>query len=333
MRAQRRNCLAAVALLFQSATLAAQGVTPQAPFVAESATLASATGMLRGTLLAPVGGPPVPVVLIHPGSGPTDRDGNSALLPGKNDGLRLLAEGLAVRDIATLRIDKRGVAASAAATRSEADLRLETYVEDAVGWLSLLRRDRRFSHVLVLGHSEGALIGALAGARVSADGYISLAGPARRGSAVLRRQLGQRLSGPLARENERILSALEQGEFADSVPAQLMALYRPSVQPYLISWFRYEPVSEVRRLTMPVLIVQGTTDRQVDTTDAAALHAARPDATYLRIAGMNHVLKVVDGGRQQQLASYSDSTLPVAPALLDGLAAFIHALRLDPSHR
>jgi pimeloyl-ACP methyl ester carboxylesterase len=300
-------------------------VNPPEPYVAQPATLATATGTLHGTLLAPQGGPAVPVVLIHPGSGPTDRDGNSPLLAGKNNSLRLLAEGLAARGIATLRIDKRGIAESAAALGTEADLRLETLVADAAAWLELLRRDPRFDRVIVLGHSEGALIGALAAAAAQAEGYISVAGPARRGSDILRRQLGPRLSGTLAAENERILTALECGQRVGAVPEPLLALYRASVRPYLISWFRHEPVSAVRRLAMPVMIVQGTTDLQVEAGEGAALHAARPDATYLDVEGMNHVLKLVGGGLPEQLAAYGDPTLPVAPALLDGLAAFVHS--------
>jgi fermentation-respiration switch protein FrsA (DUF1100 family) len=181
----------------------------------------------------------------------------------------------------------------------------------------------------VLGHSEGALIAALAAGEGGADGYISLAGPAQPGASLLRRQLRARLSGPLLDESERILSALERGERVESVSAPLLALYRPSVQPYLISWFRYVPAHEVARLAMPVLIVQGTTDLQVDTTEATALRAANRSAAYLRVPGMNHVLKLVDGSFSDQLASYSNATLPIAPALVDGVAAFISSLPVE----
>jgi uncharacterized protein len=288
--------------------------------------LVTGTGVLRGTLLVPADTGRMPVVLIHPGSGPTDRDGNSPLLPGKNNSLRLLAEGLVARGIASLRIDKRGVAGSAAAASAESDVRVETFVADAVGWLDLLERDHRFGSVVALGHSEGALIVALAAARRPVDGYVSLAGPARKASDVLRQQLHGKLSRPLAVESERILSALERGVRADSVPEALLPLFRPSVQPYLISWFRVVPAEVVARLTMPVLVVQGTTDVQVDTLEATRFLTRRPDARYLRVAGMNHVLKLVAGSLGAQVASYSDSTLAVAPALLDGLEAFIRSL-------
>jgi pimeloyl-ACP methyl ester carboxylesterase len=302
----------------------AQAAAP-AP-AAEDWQLTTPTGVLHGTLLLPRGIGKVPVVLIHPGSGPTDRDGNSPLLPGKNNSLRLLAEGLASRRIASLRIDKRGVAGSAAAATAESDLRVETFADDAASWLDLLKRDPRFTAIVALGHSEGALITALAAARRPVNGYVSVAGVAQRASEVLRRQLQGKLNARLMAESERILSALERGVRADSVPAELFPLFRPSVQPYLISWFRISPAETVGRLGAPVLVAQGTTDLQVDTLHAALLLARRPDARYLKIAGMNHVLKQVSGELEDQVASYGDSTLMVTPALLDGLADFVRGL-------
>src|SRR5690606_11236335 len=124
----------------------------------------------------PAGGAPSPVVLIIAGSGPTDRDGNSPLLPGQNNSLRLLAEGLAQRGIATLRYDKRGIAESANAELREADLRFNTYVDDAAALLSRLHDDARFSRVSVVGHSEGALIAVMAAQKAAVDAIVSIAG-------------------------------------------------------------------------------------------------------------------------------------------------------------
>lgn len=79
----------------------------------EELKLETLKGTLYGTLELPMGKGPFALVFIHPGSGPTDRDGNSAGLPGKNDSLKLLVQGLAQQGYASLRVDKRGIAASA----------------------------------------------------------------------------------------------------------------------------------------------------------------------------------------------------------------------------
>ena len=280
-------------------------------------------GTLHGTLLIPPGRTRSPGVLILPGSGPTDRDGNTRGLPGKNNSLLLLAEALGARGIASLRIDKRGIGASTEAGPIESDLRLESFVDDAVAWTDRLLADPRLGPIMVLGHSEGALIGALAAGQRPVSGYIGLAAPGRRASDLLRRQLEGKLPDSLARESERILTALEQGEQADSVPSELLALYRPSVQPYHISWFRQVPVETVARLHMPVLLAYGSADLQVPGNEAELFRARRPDVHIVKVPGMNHVLKLVSGPPTAQIASYSDPALPVAPALLDAVAAFI----------
>ena len=303
----------------------AQGSPVPSSYRSTDVTLSTPTGTLHGTLLAPAAPARVPVVFLHPGSGPTDRDGNSRLLPGKNNSLRLLAEGLAAQGIASLRIDKRGIGASAAAMAAEKDLRFDTYVDDAVAWLRWLKADPRFTRIVVVGHSEGALIGAVAAGRLPADGYVSLSGAGLPAATILRRQLAGKLPPELVEANERILTSLEHGTLVDTVPPKLWTLYRQSVQPYLISWFRYDPAAVVHGLAMPVLLVNGSTDLQVDSTDISALAHARPDARLLWIPGMNHVLKLVSGDLATQLPSYSDSTLPVAPALVAGIAGFVQA--------
>ena len=112
------------------------------------------------------------------------------------------------------------------------------------------------------------------------------------------------------------------------VPAPLAALYRPSVQPYLISWFAYTPATEIAKLTIPALIVQGTTDIQVTVAEARALQAALPSAKLTIVEGMNHVLKIVPADRSAQLASYADPSLPIAPEAPKSIAAFVKSVRV-----
>lgn len=290
--------------------------------------LETPTGVIKGTLASPLGVSSPPVVLIVAGSGPTDRDGNTALISGKNDSLKLLAAALRNNGIASVRYDKRGVAASANAARDESDLRIEDYVQDAASWPIKLAHDTRFSGVTILGHSEGALIGLLAAQRSPATAFISIASPAGKAAEVLRRQLRGRLPPDLAARSDTILASLEAGHTVSDVPAPLMILYRPSVQPYLISWFKYAPTDEVAKLRVPCLILQGETDSQVSVADAEKLHAANKQSELRVISGMNHIMKMVVADSDQQIASYADPTRPLAGELTQALTQFFAGERM-----
>jgi pimeloyl-ACP methyl ester carboxylesterase len=321
-------------LLFSCALFVCTLSQAAAPFAERAVSLDVGGGTLRGTELAPAVGQgattpvpaPVPVVLLHAGSGPTDRNGNSTALPGANDSLRMVAQALAARGIASVRYDKRLIAASKSAQWTEADVRFDDYANDAVAWIRQLRADPRFARVVMVGHSEGALVAAVACRRGAADGCVEIAGIGRGLDEVLDQQLKPHLTPALFAQHTRIVAALKEGKLADSVPPELMMLYRPSVQPYLISTLRHEPRSAIAALTMPVLIVQGTSDIQVKVADAQALAAAQPAAKLAIIEGMNHVLKIVGDDQALQVKSYGSADLPVAPALIDAVATFVQAL-------
>jgi len=304
--------------------LASAALAQQQPAPPAIAAIPPGDNALHSSLLLPKEtGKAVPVVLMLSGSGPTDRNGNSPMLPGKNDSMLMLAEGLADNGIASLRYDKRGVGESAKAMVAEADLRFETYVDDAVAWCEQLRKDKRFSAVVIAGHSEGSLIGMLAAKRCDAGGFISIAGAGRAAADILRTQLTGKLPPELATQSEAIIKNLEAGKTTENPPVELAALYRASVQPYLISWFRYDPAKSIAALTVPVLIVQGTTDLQVSVDDAKRLAVASTKAKLLLVEGMNHVLKEVPPDREKQMASYSDPDLRLAPEFLVGVVDFV----------
>ena len=286
--------------------------------------LKTPTGSLHGTLLVPAGAKePMPVALIIAGSGPTDRDGDSPLLPGKNGSLKMVAQALAANGVASVRYDKRGVAASMGAATKEADLRFSHYVNDATLWLQDLAANRRFSSVMVVGHSEGSLIGIMAAKRAPVTRVISLAGAGRTALTVLEEQLTRQIgSGPLLDQALAIGRTLSEGRTVESIPPMLLALYRPSVQPYLISWLPIDPAEEIAQLKVPVLVVQGTTDIQVSTVDAERLAKGNPLAKLELIDGMNHVLKEVREA-SQQMASYGDPSLPLHRGLVETLKQFL----------
>ena len=309
-----------------SAAGCALAVTTFSPPTARAApalsdiTLLTATGKIEGTLVLPAQ-LPAPVVLIVAGSGPTNRDGDAGLL--RPDSYKLLATALAARGIASVRYDKRGIGDSASAATSEKDLRFETYVQDAAAWLRLLHADARFSKVGLVGHSEGSLVGMLAIQRSPAGAFVSLEGAGRPAPVVLREQLKAQLPGELNAQADAIIAQLQQGHTVANTPAELTALFRPSVQPYLISWFKYDPAVEISKLRVPVTIVQGTADLQVTMADADALKAADPAARLIVVTGMNHVLKYAPDTTSQSavVKGYEDASLPVDPHVVDAIVS------------
>ncbi|MBF0640728.1 alpha/beta fold hydrolase [Pseudomonas protegens] len=282
-------------------------------------------GELYGSLLLPKSEQPVPVVLIISGSGPTDRDGNNPD-GGRNDSLKRLAWVLAKHNIASVRYDKRGVAASLAATPEERNLTLDAYVADAVAWGNKLKADPRLGQLIVLGHSEGALIATLAAPQLNAAGVISISGTARPVDQILRQQLSYRLPPALMLRSNELLDSLKAGKVDPDVPPALQVIFRPSVQPYLITLFREDPAAAFARLKMPALIIQGSNDIQVSVDDARVLKAAKPDAQLALIEGMNHVMRIVPNDLKRQLASYKDPQLPLAAELGSAIIDFIDGL-------
>tara|TARA_Y100001968_G_scaffold99414_1_gene89433 strand:+ start:1486 stop:2406 length:921 start_codon:yes stop_codon:yes gene_type:complete len=283
----------------------------------EVITLETSSGHLQGTLLLPESKKP-PVVLIIAGSGPTDRNGNSPSL--KPNYLKMLAEGLHKNNIASLRFDKRGVAESSSAFRSE--LQFEDYINDVEQWISFLKNDSRFSSVIILGHSEGSLIGMIAAQKGMVEKYISMAGPGVTMQATLRRQLAEQPPYILSMSLP-IIEELEKGKTVDSVPPLINALFRPSIQPYLISCFKYDPAIEITKVKCPILIIQGTTDIQIPVNEAEILTAANSNSQLVVIEGMNHILKEAPTNRLLNLQTYGNPKLQLKEGLIDSIVSFV----------
>lgn len=266
---------------------------------------------------------PHPVAILIAGSGPTDKDGNSLTLNGKNNNLKMLAEELKAEGIAVIRYDKRAIGDNRSLAVEESNLRFDDYVQDAAAWVRFAKADERFSKVAVIGHSEGALVGLAAANQEGVDSYVSLTGVGRTADELLKEQLST-LPAAQFEEAEAILEHLAQGETVDDVSPELQQVFRPSVQPYLQSWMAYDPIEQVEKLDAEALFIGGTRDLQVPAQDAKLLHEAKPGSELLIVDGMNHVLKSVPDDQQANMAAYSDPELPLADGLVERIAEFLN---------
>ncbi len=269
------------------------------------------TGFVRGTQSFPRGRDTVLACLIIPRSGPTDRDGNNGNILQTNM-YKMMSDSLAARGYAVLRYDKHGVGESREVDFSEYAITFESYVKDAA-WPD---QDDEGQPTVQQGGGDRPqrrlLIGMLAADSSGADAFISLEGAGTSADSLILNQLKvQQLT--IYEDAARITQRLKAGQTVDTVPPFLQAVYRPQIQNYLRSWFRYHPVAEIQKMKIPVLIVQGSTDIQTTPAEGRAPKAAKPDAEYLYINGMNHVLKLAPTDRGMNLATYFNKDAPLHP--------------------
>ncbi|RYE02016.1 MAG: alpha/beta fold hydrolase [Sphingomonadales bacterium] len=286
-------------------------------------------GPLEGTLLDP--GARAPAILILPGSGPTDRDGNNPLGVAAAP-YRLLAEALADRGIATLRIDKRGMFASKAAISDPNAVTIGDYATDARAWIDMLRRRSGRACVWLLGHSEGGVVALAAAQRPEGVcGVILVAAPGRPLAGVMRAQIrANPANAPILDAALAAIDALEAGKRVDAVtlPGPLKGVFAPAVQGFIIDLFAQRPGALAANLKVPLLVVQGDRDIQVSLADAQLLADSAKGSTLAVLPGVNHVLKsVASDDRAANIATYGNPALPLAPGVADAIAGFVTAKR------
>lgn len=299
------------------AALAAQAMTP------EEVQIAGPEGPIAGTLTDPGDG--APLVILTAGSGPTDRNGDNPL-GSKGRVYEQLANGLADRGVAMIRYDKRGMFGSSSAIPNANAVRIADYASDIRGWVALAR-ERGHECAWLMGHSEGGIM-TLAAAQDSDGvcGVILLASPGRPVGVLLREQLRRNVPAAMMADVEEVIASLEAGELADTskLHPQLAMIFNDQVQPFLIDLARADPAAMAGASDLPLMIVHFVEDLQVVAADADALAAARPDATRIDLAGVNHAFKPVDPGNATANAlSYANAELAIDPRLADAIAQFI----------
>ena len=297
---------------------------------------------LAGTLSLPRGARRrVPAVVLITGSGQQTRD-EAIPIPGLENyrPFRQIAEHLAARGIAVLRVDDRAVGGStgketlAAATTS-------SFAEDTRAQIAFLRARREIDpeRVALVGHSEGgsiAMMIAASDARVRAVVLMAAMGKTGREVNLAQQEealaqattLTEERKNELRAEQRRILQTVIEGGDTSHLPPQAREF---------LPWFRefltFDPLAVMRRVRQPALILQGALDRQVTADHAALLErAAREsgnrDVTVRVLPGLNHLFLPARTGSWNEYSTLTTTTL--SPELLNSLGAWLEA-RLGPS--
>ena len=279
--------------------------------------------LINGTLYTPLKqNNATKLVILIAGSGPTNRDGNQIGLT--NNSLKLLAESLVNNGIAVYSYDKRIFAQMASGKLDEASLTFDNFIDDAKAVILYFKNQKKYHSITVAGHSEGALIGMVA-ANGNADAYISIAGAGRPIDEVLLEQIGKQ--APFLKEEvEKNVASLKSGNTFELKNQMLASLFRASVQPYMISWIKYNPQNEIKKLQIPSLLINGDKDIQVSVQDAQLLQQAKPNAQLHIIPNMNHIFKVIKGDDMENKASYTNPELPICVELTSIITTFIRSI-------
>jgi len=279
----------------------------------------SVSPFVDGTLLRPESSEKIPLVIIIGDSGPADRNGNQQMM--ENNSIRYLAESLYIENIASFRYDKRIIKQMKERLLSEKDIRFDEFITDAVATINFFKKGKEFSKIYIIGHGQGSLVGMVA-AQDLADGFISLGGAGQAIDDVIVAQLVAQAPG-LEENARQAFDDLRVTGVAVNYSPGLASIFRKDIQPFIRSWMRFDPKVEITKLNIPILIINGDKDLQVQLSEAELLHKALPSAQYEIIPNMNHVLKKIEGNDMENSKSYNQYNLPIMPELVEIISLFI----------
>ncbi|WP_405198095.1 alpha/beta hydrolase family protein [Christiangramia sp. LLG6405-1] len=275
-----------------------------------------------GTLTLPAEKNNKYLIVFIQGSGPTDRNGNQPML--QNDGIKKIVRELAGIGIASFRYDKR-IFKAQTLQLSEKDMIFEDFVEDAKNVVKHFRKEEKFSNIIIAGHSEGSLIGMLV-AQENADAFISLAGAADPIDKIITEQVTNMAPELGASARTAFDEMAENGKTSNYSP-MLEPVFRPSVQPFMASWMKYNPSEEISKLKIPVLVMNGTSDIQVSEEQAQKLAEANENSELAILDQMNHIFRKIETkDRLVNSKSYNEPNLPLHPELVSILTEFVKEL-------
>ncbi len=312
---------------------------------------------LPSTIALPAGDGASPCVVFFAGSGPTDRDWTSPLLPGTNGSGAQLALALQERGVGSIRFDKVGSGVNMPKGDAPADLKmlevlsLAHYVDEAEAAFDELATRERCTKVFLLGHSEGSIHASSAAIAKQADGsfggFISLSGPARSllDTAIEQIRAMRMKAGGDASVVDRALEDFRAAMLEPGAPTPDLsslpeaaglwqATHDPLQQKVARELILADPLAALPAYRGRALVVSAANDAQVPGSDAdrifAALASDAKAKTRVTIANANHVYKwetrapsMISQG--EILAGYADDDHALADGLVDAIVDFVTA--------
>lgn len=309
-----KNRICTLLIVFATITMAAQ----QASVTAEELDI---NQFIKGTLISPVTEENHDLVILVHGSGPVDRNGNQSFM--KNDSFKKLATELSVKGIATYRFDKRILQMDRLNIKEE-QIRLDDFITDVISTIEYFKKNGNYKNVVVVGHSQGSLVGMVA-AKDRADAFVSIAGAAYPIDSIIVEQIAVQMP-ELKESAQQSFQEMRVTGSSKNYNPMLEMIFRPSVQPFILSWMHYDPQENIKALDIPVLLINGSSDLQVKEEQAAKLQEAKPEAKLVILDKMNHVLRKIEGDELENSKSYNQPHLPLHPDLVSEIVHFIKSL-------
>ena len=275
---------------------------------------------INGTLLHAKSSKDTLAIIIG-GSGPTDRNGNQRT--AQNNSLKKLAEELSKKGISTYRYDKRIFTLIQENALVEEKISFDDFVTDAVSVIDYFKK-AGFINIVLIGHSQGALIATLAAEQRDISHLICLAGAGQSIDKLIVDQLEVQAPG-LVENAKQAFTDLREKNKSEKYSVGLISIFRPSVQPFMNSWMKYDPAEELSKINAPILLVNGTKDLQVTPKEGELLKNSNSNAKAVDIEGMNHVLKIIEGDELENSKSYNEPYRPVAEELINLIVDFVRS--------
>lgn len=274
---------------------------------------------IDGTLLLPNDNTRPNLAIIIGDSGPTDRNGNQNFL--KNYSLKKLAETLSKNDIATFRYDKR-IVKQIRNNYVDKNIMFDDFVTDAISVIDYFKTSNNYNKIFVIGHGQGSLVGMLA-SKENVDGFISIAGAGQSMDTVIIEQI-EKTAPMFTEEAKEVFMVLKNGKTTSNYPEALSSIFKEDIQLFMSNWIQYNPQEEIKKLNIPVLIINGTKDLQVSLEEATLLESADYPTNLKIIDKMNHIMFIIDGDNLENSKSYNESFRPISTELVETIVNFIN---------